>query len=347
VKGDNGKSAYQTAVDGGYTGTEQEFTQALTEVEDKYTKPSGGIPKSDLNAFVQTAVDKADTALQPADLDELEIRISDVEGKIPDQASSINKLADKNFVNSSIGTNTANYISNNGQPFTSVAQLEAYSGTVTNNDYAFVTGTDEAGNTYFDRYKATVSGTTVSWAKEYRLNNSSFTAAQWAAIQSGITGAMVVKLSGIEAHAQVNAIDGGATLPTATEDMLGKFFIVTTPLTDGDVQYNYLYQCRQTANGYEWDRVYTQYVDKKPVAETFSIQSENWVRPGVAPFGFICPRSTSHTIGADTDVELINNNAVNFAKFGIAIISAGNGFVTFGAVNKPDATVNLEVNYYG
>jgi hypothetical protein len=46
---------------------------------------------------------------------------------------------------------------------------------------------------YYDRYKATVSGGVVSWAKEYRLNNSSFTAAQWAAISSGITATKVAQ----------------------------------------------------------------------------------------------------------------------------------------------------------
>ena len=109
------------------------------------------------------------------------------------------------FVNSSIATNTANYISNNGEPFTSVEQLEAYSGTVTNNDYAFVTGTDSEGNTYYDRYKATVSGETVTWALEYRLNNSSFTAAQWSAINSGITSALVAK---IHTHSNKDVLDG-------------------------------------------------------------------------------------------------------------------------------------------
>lgn len=109
------------------------------------------------------------------------------------------------FVNSSIATNTANYISNNGEPFTSVAQLEAYSGTVTNNDYAFVTGIDSEGNTYYDRYKATVSGSTVTWALEYRLNNSSFTAAQWSAINSGITSALVAK---IHTHSNKDVLDG-------------------------------------------------------------------------------------------------------------------------------------------
>ena len=109
------------------------------------------------------------------------------------------------FVNSSIATNTANYISNNGEPFTSVEQLEAYSGPVTNNDYAFVTGTDSEGNTYYDRYKATVSGSTVTWALEYRLNNSSFTAAQWSAINSGITSALVAK---IHTHSNKAVLDG-------------------------------------------------------------------------------------------------------------------------------------------
>ena len=109
------------------------------------------------------------------------------------------------FVNSSVATNTANYISNNGEPFTSVEQLEAYSGPVTNNDYAFVTGIDSEGNTYYDRYKATVSGETVTWALEYRLNNSSFTAAQWSAINSGITSALVAK---IHEHSNKEVLDG-------------------------------------------------------------------------------------------------------------------------------------------
>ena len=109
------------------------------------------------------------------------------------------------FVNSSIATNTAHYISDNGEPFTSVAALEAYAGTVTNNDYAFVTGTDSEGNTYYDRYKATDNASTITWSREYRLNNSSFTAAQWAAINSGITAALVSK---IHEHSNKTVLDG-------------------------------------------------------------------------------------------------------------------------------------------
>lgn len=128
--------------------------------------------------------------------------ISDIEALIPAQASTSNQLADKNFVNSSISTNTANFIGT----FNSVAELEAYSGTVTNNDYAFVIGTDSAGNTTYNRYK--YNGNTQQWIYEYTLNNSSFTAAQWAAIQSGITAA------------KVSTYDGYATTIAGKQDII-------------------------------------------------------------------------------------------------------------------------------
>lgn len=168
--------------------------------------------------------------------------ISTINGKIPSAATTTNQLADKSFVNSSISTNTANFIGT----FNSVSSLEAYSGTITNNDYAFVVNsvvtdngndwanttalntydktlltnfdyawvingtkfdlyrfdivnqiwgsratsiakTDVTLNTAYNRYKATVVSNTVTWDYEYTLNNSSFTAVQWAAINSGIT----------------------------------------------------------------------------------------------------------------------------------------------------------------
>lgn len=116
--------------------------------------------------------------------------ISTINGKIPSQASTSNQLADKNFVNSSIATNTAYFIGT----FNSVAELEAYSGTLTNNDYAFVETTDSAGNTLYDRYKYTTATNPASWQFEYELNNSSFTSNQWAAINSGITSSDVTAI---------------------------------------------------------------------------------------------------------------------------------------------------------
>lgn len=125
---------------------------------------------------------------------------------IPQAATADNQLADKEFVNSSIATATATFRGT----FATLAALEATP--ADRNDYAFWAHKDEAGNTCYDKYTYTGS----EWKFEYRLNNSSFTAAQWGAVNSGITGALVTKLSGIAEGAQVNVIEtvklGGTAL---------------------------------------------------------------------------------------------------------------------------------------
>lgn len=117
------------------------------------------------------------------------------------------------FVNSSVSTSTANFIGT----FNSVAELNGYSGTITNNDYAFVISTDSAGNTVYNRYKYNGS----AWGFEYALNNSSFTAAQWATIQSGLTATDKTKLDGIEAGANKTVVDANLS-QTSTNPVQNK-----------------------------------------------------------------------------------------------------------------------------
>ena len=73
--------------------------------------------------------------------------IDTIESKIPAQAASNNKLADKDFVNSSISTATATFRGT----FTSLSTLQSTEGDM--NDYAFFSHTDSDGNTVYDRYK--------------------------------------------------------------------------------------------------------------------------------------------------------------------------------------------------
>jgi hypothetical protein len=131
----------------------------------------------------QDALNSGITSTGVAQITTNKNNITSISAVIPVQATDQNQLADKSFVNSSIATNTANFIGT----FNSVAELEGYSGPVTNNDYAFVVGTDSAGNTTYDRYKYTDATSPASWVFEYTLNNSSFTSNQWAAINSGAT----------------------------------------------------------------------------------------------------------------------------------------------------------------
>lgn len=124
--------------------------------------------------------------------------IQNINAKIPAQASAQNQLADKDFVNSSIGTNTGDFKGT----YQNVNDLPTSN--VKNNDYAFVIATDQGGDPSYKRYKYTITGSTGQWTYEYTLNNSSFTAAQWKAIQSGITSDLVSKLSNLPDSTSLN-----------------------------------------------------------------------------------------------------------------------------------------------
>lgn len=147
---------------------------------------------SDL-ATIRSGAAAGATAVQPAGLTPIESALQTIEALIPSAATSQNKLADMSYVDNKVSTSTANFVGT----FETLAELQAVQNP-TNNDYGFVIETDALGNEYYDRYK--FNGTT--WLFEYKVESTPFTADQWAAIQSGITSALVTKLN---------------ALPTATE----------------------------------------------------------------------------------------------------------------------------------
>ena len=140
---------------------------------------------------------------------------------IPNQATDANQLADKNFVNSSIATSAATFRGTSAAGLT-YQQFIAWANSLTHevNDYVYWNTTD-GNNVVYKKYK--FDGT--SWLWEYDLNNSSFTAAQWAAINSAITAELVEKLGALPSNAALQLALAGkqATLtfdevPTAGSD---------------------------------------------------------------------------------------------------------------------------------
>ena len=121
--------------------------------------------------------------------------ISDINSKIPSAASSSNKLADVDFVNSSINNMAAFYVTSDvaGNPFATRAALVSgpwyFRGELrepTQNDYALVTEDethdDETSRFMFDGDQ---------WVWQYTLNNTRFTQAQLDAINSGATESLI------------------------------------------------------------------------------------------------------------------------------------------------------------
>lgn len=125
---------------------------------------------------------KVDNYYTKGEINEFKNQITSM---IPTQASAENKLADKDFVNSSIANSTATFRGT----YTS-SDLFPTEG-IDGNDYVFLETTDTLGNQKYDRYKYSNG----AWVYEYTLNNSSFTEAQWKAINSGITNTYLSTLA--------------------------------------------------------------------------------------------------------------------------------------------------------
>lgn len=192
------------------------------EVPTKVSELENDVPyaeQGDLDTTSQAAYEALSQSTNNATaIEQLDGRMQEVEGDIdnlddliPSQASIDNQLADKDFVNSSIATNTAYFKGT----FNSVDELPTDD--VTNNDYAFVVGQDSEGNITYNRYKFNGS----SWVFEYTLNNSSFTADQWATINSGVTQQQIENLQIIAGDGYSLARQADEAATQANADVAG------------------------------------------------------------------------------------------------------------------------------
>ena len=162
---------------------------------------------------VASAVALEATARENADL-ALSGDISTINGKIPNQASTSNQLADKAFVNSSVQTATANFRGNwatwSAVPTDANDYPADYAGskTPTANDYLVVqdasgyTGETLAGTWRFKYSGDWATNGKAGWHPEYQVNETPLTAAQLAALNSGITAELVNKYNGYDTGKQ-------------------------------------------------------------------------------------------------------------------------------------------------
>jgi len=165
-----------------------------------------------------------------------ETQIADINSKIPNQASETNKLADKDFVNSTVANLAAWFLTPDPageQQWLSLNALRAgpwYSGGTpkqpTQNDYAIFIDID---NTV---WRALYSNDL--WSPQYKVNDTPFTAAQLAALNSNITLVLVNKLNNPDKEPTQNSeglVESGgvwdwfgaavSTLKTSTKKVIG------------------------------------------------------------------------------------------------------------------------------
>lgn len=154
------------------------------------------------NDFTNEDKDKL-SSLENYDDTQVKQDINTINEKIPTQATNSNQLADKDFVNSSLNSITAFYITKNayGDQFNSKLELDSaiefYSGgelrVPTRNDYCIVLE-DETKDNSTTRYIYQNN----QWEFQYVVNETPLTSEQVKAINSGITPELVAKLQGID-----------------------------------------------------------------------------------------------------------------------------------------------------
>ena len=221
------------------TAKETEIEAAIPDVSAFITKFVNDL----VNYYTKSAID--------AILAEKQDDISDI---IPAQASSQNKLADKDFVNSSVQTASANFRGNwatkSAIPTDYTLYPADYAGNrkPTTNDYLVVQADEsQDGGTWRYKYSGDWDTDGVNgWFAEYEVNETPLTATQLAALNSGITQQAVQQIadnaaalanrytknetdSAIEAHHDSSKQDSLTfdSTPTASS---------TNPVTSGGVK---------------------------------------------------------------------------------------------------------------
>ena len=196
--------------------TEKELENVVSDLESvidtKYDKTSAEQEHYELSEKIDAEESRAvakETDLLNTIQDEITTRtqenteitkdISSIINKIPNQASSTNQLADKEFVNNAISSSASTFKGS----FSTKAALDAVQWQTTdpslntyvaNNDYAHVES-DETHNNESWRYIYVKNNTTSEWQAQFKVNDSPFTSEQLAAINSGATSELINSIS--------------------------------------------------------------------------------------------------------------------------------------------------------
>ncbi|MDR0374337.1 MAG: hypothetical protein LBH85_01245, partial [Treponema sp.] len=211
-------AALQTALDAEETDRTQADAALQTALDAEETT------RTQADAALQTALDAEETTRTQAD--------AAVNAKIPAQASATTQLADKAFVNSSIQSNVANrvYSDDNKNSFATRAALLAATDfynvngelyTPTNNDYTLVISDEGAPDRFKNgqtRWRWT--GSPLQLAFDYGVNERPFTAAQQAAIDSGVTETKVADILGKSEVAAGYTPEGALNIDGVTGETL-------------------------------------------------------------------------------------------------------------------------------
>lgn len=217
LKADSDNVVTPTELNSAIDSTTNTLNTNINNVKSELTGLING-KQDKLNGSQTNAINSGITSGLVSQITRNKKNISSINLKIPTQASATNQLADKDFVNSSLNSIAAYFITKNaaGESFATKAELTSattfYSGgevrVPTRNDYCIV-AKDEDHDNATTRYIYN-----NSWEYQYTINETPLTAEQLAAINSGITADLVTEFGNKQTalnQTQMNAINSGIT----------------------------------------------------------------------------------------------------------------------------------------
>lgn len=167
--------------------------------------------------------------------------ISDIQNLIPNTATSSNQLADKQYVNSAIQTNSAHFRGNWATWAAVPTDVNDYPAdddgnkTPTTNDYMVVqNASDYTGETLEGAWQFTYTGLWTTngksgWQPRFQVNESPLTPAQQTALDSGITPSLVSQITTNQTN-----ITG---LQTSKQDTISDLSTIRSNATNGQSAY--------------------------------------------------------------------------------------------------------------
>lgn len=200
----------------------------------------GALPSSttinDLTTTAQqNALNSGITSALVSQISTNQTDISTINGKIPSAATSSNQLADKQYVDNAIQTNSAHFRGNWADWATVPTDANDYPAdddgnkTPTVNDYIVVQdASDYTGETLTGAWQFTYTGVWATngksgWLPRFQINEDPLTPAQQAALDSGITSTLVTQIG-------TNQTNIG-TLQTAITTKADAFSVTNPALT--------------------------------------------------------------------------------------------------------------------
>lgn len=234
------------------------------------------------------------------------------------------------FVNSSISTNTANFkgtfdvvtdlgLTTSATDSQIATALAGKSLSPTNNDYVFVYfdySTDPGNIDKYERFK--YNGT--AWAYEYTLNNSSFTAQQWATINTTLGTAATCNTG--TASGNVPIINSSGLLTVGTTGNAATATSATSATQDGS------------------GNTITTFYQQKMSVTTATLATSSW--SGSGPY----TKSVSVTGVTASNNVFVSPAPASFTHYGecgIYCSAQGSGTLTFTATTVPTSSLTVNV----